>query len=292
MAQRPAPPAKYEVTTDYPGTYDIDTIDDLIGWVSDRAEEYQRYMQTEVGDQIEFQADKIGGLFTVQPTLRYEEGESVFKQKGTAPNYFGNTWSFATCRWMHRGHDVGNGGWNFDQFFTEAPRDDNRLFPQQPTLFINATGTQDLHGRSRRPIVSVAFVTHGFWIVEAYADFLINDCSEEAASHRLTHDSVSPNHEWAVEFGDCHADSEGNVDEPPVGHDHHSGTESACGCDAALAQHKDTETDHIKCLSLPGYWHAYSGEPKLEASNWGDRGAKYIRGEEGLRQNLNEFGLI
>lgn len=291
MTQLAEPPNRYSVDIDYSGTYDIESVDELIQWVSNRSTDYQEHLEKEPAS-IEFNPNDIGGLFTVQTSLKFVEEEGVFKQRGTAPNYFGDTWSFATCRWMHRGHDAGSGGWNFDQFFTEDPDDDDRLYPHQPTLFINATGSQHLHGRSRRPIVSVAFITHGFWTVDAYTEYLTNNCSERAISHRLTHDTDSRKHEWAIEFGDCHADSRGNVDEPPEGHDHHSGTESACGCETHLAPHKDTATDHIKCLSLPGYWHAFSGEPKLEASNWPPRGVKYIKGEDGLRQNLTEFGLL
>lgn len=283
---------RYPITVDYDSESQIDSVEELIEWVYRRADDYRSKLSDKNIDWIDFDPDAIGGLFTVQTSVSFQEVDGFFTQAGTAPNYFGNTWSFATCRWMHRGHDEGNGGWNFDQFFSESPQESDILRPHQPTLVITAANSQHLLGRSRRPIASVAFVTHGFWTVEAYADYLIENCNERATGYRLTHDTESEYHTEAISFGDCHSDRNGYVDEPPEGHDHHAGTESACGCGPSLAPHKDTASDHIKCVSLPSFWHAFADQPKLEATNWGDRGVKYIRGEEGLRNHLTGFGLV
>lgn len=171
------------------------------------------------------------------------------------------------------------------------PEHEALLWPKHPTLIINAASSQSLHGRSRRPIANISFLTHRFWTVEAYADCLLEKGSERAITHRLTHDTTSQFRERAIQFGDCHADRDGIVDVPPEGHDHH-GTDSSCGCGYQLLPHHDTASDHVKCLSLPGYWHGYSGAPAFELTNVGDRGIKYIRGYDGLDTHLNEYGLL
>jgi hypothetical protein len=190
---------------------------------------------------------------------------------------------------MHRGH--GN-GWNFNRFFVEDPDNPEVLWPTQPVVIINTVNSQQLLGESRRPVASVAFVTHGFWTVERYADTLCALGNERAITTRLTHAETATEGSAALEFGDCHADRNGNVNEPPSGHDHHAGTTSSCGCSGELIPHKDTAADHVKCLSLPGYWHAFS-QPTLELTkNVSDWGVKYVRSYSGLDDHLKEYGRV
>ena len=292
MPNQRSVPENYPIGIEYDELYTIGTHDDLKRWIEERSQDHRRRLKERDGIKPEFDIDSVGGLFLSQPTISYDQDTSEFRQAGTGPNFFGNTCSLATCRWMHRGHDTGNGGWNFEQFFTEHPSNSNRLLPKQPTLLIFAAGSQRLLGRSRRPVAGIAFVTDAFWTMEAYARFLTENGSERAINHRLTHNTKSKDHTKAVEFGDCHADRDAVVDEPPEGHDHHQGTESTCGCggNKRVLPHRDTAADHVKCLSMPGYWHAYSDTPAFELVNIGDRGAKYVS-EERLDSCLRPFGM-
>lgn len=283
---------KYPITLDYESEYEINTVEELKRWVRERGETYSKYLDQKDGFTPDFQQDYVGGLFVVQTSISYEPDKGVFTQEGTAPNHLGGVWSLATCRHMHRGHDEGGGGWNFDQFFTEDPNNEDILWPTQPTLIVCAAGSQELLGRSRRPVASIAFVTHGFWTVKAYSDFLRRNCNSRAIGCRLTHATESEYHSIALEFGDCHSDREGRIEEPPEGHDHHEGTESSCDCSTEILPHKDTASDHVKCLSLTDYWHGYSSQPELEISNIGDRGVKYINSFSDLDQHLIEYGIV
>lgn len=178
------------------------------------------------------------------------------------------------------------------QFFVEDPDDSDLLWPTQPVVVINAANSQRLLGESRRPVASVSFVTHGFWTVEAYAEKLCTVGSERAITARLTHAETATKGSAALEFGDCHTDPDGNVGEPPSGHDHHEGTDSSCGCSGDLLPHKDTATDHVKCLSHPGYWHAFTQPTRELTGSVPDRGVKYVQGYPGLDGHLKEYGQI
>lgn len=289
MPQCTATDEEYPITVEYEGKTVIETVDDLREWIRGRAAEYTAYIEEREGFTPEFDPDTLGGLYSVQRSLTYRESRGLFTQKGTAPNYLGNLWTFATCRHMHRGH---NDGWNFEQFFVEDPDEPDLLWPTQPVVVINAVNSQRLLGKSRRPVASVAFVTHGFWTIERYAENLCTVGSERAITARLTHAETATKGSAALKFGDCHADRDGNVDEPPSGHDHHEETDSSCGYSGELLPHKDTATDHVKCLSLPGYWHAFT-KPTLELTGRvPDRGVRYVQGYPRLDRHLEEYGQI
>ena len=289
MSHCNATDGKYPITGEYEGNSEIETVHDLREWIRSRTAEYTSYLKEREGFTPEFDSDPLGGLYSVQRSLTYRESRRLFTQKGTGPNYLGNLWTFASCRHMHRGH---KDGWNFEQFFTEDPEDSDLLLPTRPVVVINTANSQRLRGESRRPVASVAFVTHGFWTVERYAETLCEVGSERAITARLTHADTATRGSTALEFGDCHADRDGNVSEPPYGHDHHERTDSSCGCSGELLPHKDTATDHVKCLSLPGYWHAFA-QPTLElTANVSDRGVKYVQSYSGMDEHLKEYGEI
>lgn len=289
MPQCTVTDGEYPITAEYKETAAIETVADLREWIRERAAEYTTYLGEIEGFTPEFNPDALGGLYSVQRSLTYRESRGVFTQKGTAPNYLGNLWTFATCRHMHRGH---NNGWNFEQFFVEDPDDPDLLWPTQPVVVINAANSQRLLGESRRPVASVAFITHGFWTVKRYAEKLTATGSDRAITARLTHAETATTGSAALQFGDCHADRDGNVNQPPSGHDHHKVTDSSCGCSGELLPHKDTATDHVKCLSLPGYWHTFT-QPTLELTgNVSDRGVKYVRSYPGLDEHLKQYGQI
>jgi hypothetical protein len=274
----------YPITTDLNSEVQIATEAELEDWVDNAIERYQDYLRREEGDTEWFKPNTVDGAQYVSTSISYDSEQGRIVQDGSGPNYFGGMWSLATCKWSMRGH--GSQGWDFPPKFKLVDEERGLYRPTRPVLIYTSTGTTSYNSQSERWLASVALVTHGFMDESDYARFLNEDCSDKQSSHRLTRVSAQDRPIEAVKHGDCHADRHGNTGGPPEGHDHHSGTVSSCGCGGSEDElHKDNEGDHMRCVSVDGFWYAWD-VPRFQRASDGRQ--SYV--ENKVPQKIRDMG--
>jgi hypothetical protein len=246
----------YPITTDFESDKSITTTDELKNWIDSQITAYREHLQREEGGAEWFESGDIDGVQYVATSLKYDSQSGALVQTGTAPNYFGGLWSLATCKHRMRGH--GKSGYNFPEKFKLVDEEQGLYRPTHPLLVYTATGKSGYNSERKQWLASVALVTHGFMTVSDYSRYLIDECSEAQSRYRLTRVPKEDRPSEALSHGDCHANREGITGGPPKGHDHHEQTGGSCGCGSSHDELTDDNAkDHMKCLSLGGFWYAW-----------------------------------
>jgi hypothetical protein len=142
------------------------------------------------------------GKLYVASTIWWSPTANEFQQTGCSPNYHAGWWSLACCK-----HDMR----------TARPFRHNAIDLSIPTyVFTLGKLNPDLG----QPLVSVARVTkYSFETMHDYAEFLRTKGDQKLMSSRLTREFKNDG-QLGWRFGDCHADSSGNVGAPSLGHVH------------------------------------------------------------------------
>lgn len=212
--------------------------------------------------------DTVHSRLYIVESIRYDH-DTGLTQKGNAPGFFGGVWTLATCKKKMRKER------DFKSLFTD-PEDGIRR-PTVPIVILGCGSRAQKYPKPkwaetrRNWLAFAAVVTHGFDTMEAYNRHLTANYSGEAVRDRRTHASDAS--EMAKDRGDLHVDDDGTVKYPPVGHQHGpsstDNSSSSCGCSSASPSddldpydHKDNQTDHVKCFAEPGMWTAWQ-EPKF-----------------------------
>lgn len=246
----------YPITTDFDPDTDITTQRELREWVHDTAERYEQYLQNKEEDTSWFDSSKIDGVRYVAASLEYDSTEDAIVQNHTAPNYFGGLWSLATCKHKMRGH--GKGGFNFPDKFELVDPERGLYRPTRPVFVFTYTSKSGYASEQKQWLASVALVTHGFMSISDYAEYLLEECSNDQSRNRLTRVEETSRPPEALAHGDCHANAGGETGGPPQGHDHHKGTKDRCGCSSPVDEfHKDNRRDHMRCTSENSFWYAW-----------------------------------
>ena len=250
----------YPIIPEYEGKSLITSLEDLREWVDYRAVSYSSYLDEKGFEGHSFSTEEIGGIQYFSKSLGYDS-EAGFYQSGNGPNYFGGLYSLATCRYDLRATEDMKYGKNFEEHFEFVSPEEDLWLPKYPVLIFNSTKKTTVNGQRNHWLASVAFVTHAFRTMSGYASFLIENFDGRSLTHRLTRTNDAPRE--AIKHGDCHANWNGKTGGPPENHPHHEGTESTCGCsDGEDRLHDDNADNHLKTLSINGYWHAFT-EPVL-----------------------------
>lgn len=239
------------------------TVPKLKQWMRDRISRYNRFAS---GGTLN--PDQLKGKIYTASSLKWRHDNTI-EQTGNAPNYFDGLWTLATCKHYMRSRST------FQNWFSE---EGGGVFRPTKPLFVYtvAEKANHEHTNGRNAVASIAMVTHGFETVEAYARFLKENGPKEAFTNRRTRRDDSeavediPRH--AQQVGDCHVTSSCEVGRPTGNHQHVSETGENCRCgdprhskndtkrgecpksDDRPLWKRDIETDHVKCLSMPGYW--------------------------------------
>ena len=258
-----------------PDASEIESVDSLIEWMEARIDAYE----SEFGGFRK--SNDIAGRAYVARSIRYHS-EKGLVQAGSAPSYFGDLWTLATCKKYMRGEPKGDTSPNSDHPFRRFFGDPEGgvLKPVKPLFILTFSSKDpafDTPGTVRqRSLASVAMVTHGFNEMGHYADYLRRNFSDDSIEKRLSHGG----NEIAEERGDCHADWDGNVYYPPNKHQHgEGGGPCECSNSKAAGDHIDNNPHHVKCLSLSNYWITWN-EPTLAMNreNEFDQGHRNING--------------
>lgn len=264
---------------------EVSSIEGLKDWIRGRATEYREFLNQTEYDHA-FDPDDIGGFLYTSSTLDYKAAEGYRQTgRGSGPNYFGKLYTLATCAWKKRATHDWKGGWNFDQHFTQVDDEKDLFLPDYPVIIINTVSKSSNGHRRGQWVPSIAFVTHAFRTVEGYASHLISNYSGRTVSHRLTRQDTDSRPKMAIQHGDCHADYSANVGGPPEGHSHHEGFISVCDSNGTREEeeHKDNWSNHLKALSMDGYYLVFE-DSIFEKAKGGDRGGAKIK-----HWNLEEY---
>ena len=148
------------------------------------------------------------GKIYVARTIYWDGDRHEFLQTGCSPNYHAGWWSLACCKQDMR---------EARRFRDEATDD------SIPTYVFTLAS---LNRKLGQPLVSIAQVDeHHFNDMDEYAQLLLKRRDPELLSSRLTRVRLNDGL-LGWRFGDCHADTAGEVGEPNPGHVHHDDRES------------------------------------------------------------------
>lgn len=252
--------SSYPIEPEFEGESLITSLSDLREWANNRADSYRSYLNENGYENHSFSTDEIGGIQYFSASLGYDP-EDGFYQSGNGPNYFGGLYSLATCRYDLRATEEMSYGKNFEEHFELVSPELDLWLPKYPVLIFNSTQKTTANEQHQHWLTSVSFVTHAFRTMEGYASYLLENFDGRCLTHRLTRANDAP--QEAIKHGDCHADWSGKTGGPPEGHPHHKGSKSSCGCSVGDDRlHDDNADNHLKALSISGYWHTFS-EPVL-----------------------------
>ena len=272
----------------------MSTKDQLRDWMTRRINDYE----TEYGS---FNKQEAAARLYAATSVQYLDGIGLV-QRGSTPCYFGGLYSFVCCKWPMRKSQP------FHDHFEEV--DDGTLRPRQPLFIVTCAGSSvgespSWYNGRERWVASVALVTRGFYGMDDYGQYLLDNYDESVWRHRMSRGEHPPSH--AVEHGDCHAIIEDGevvgVGLPPskqyFSHDHaEDPTNMGCGCGTPAVsdplEHKDNDPNRIKCIAEPGYWTAWK-EPQLfdptrKRRRYG--GGGMMRAFEGENPNKNLLSIL
>lgn len=233
----------------------------------------------------DFETEPAHGRIYPAKSVKYRNGEGLV-QTASSPGYWGGLWSLTCCK-----HDMRQENF-FDQFEETKP---GILRPTEPLFVFTCAGKTesdrpDWAAENRRWLTSVALVTHAFWDMGDYGEFLLEHEEDVWKPRISTQGGSGEDIEWAQEYGDCHAIvKDGEVvgeGKPGPAHDHvsQSGVTS-CGCsetvnpDHGHIYQEDNDSSLLKFASTPEYWVSWS-EPQYY---WTGKGrARYGAGQDTL----------
>lgn len=255
-------------------------------WMAEKAEEY--------ADAYDLENTSPRGRFYVAKTIEYQPEEGL-TQTGSAPGYHGGTWSLATCKKTMRGYGTVD-----DQF---QPKTDGGIRRPKHPFFVAVFGSRSPDRYQGTPpgadesqnwLASIALVTVGFERMDEMADYISENHSEAALSHRRT--AASDSTPRGRNRGDLHIDDDHSVVYPPEGHQHgpnKTDTSRHCGCSHQQTssrdplEHEDNHHSHIKMVADPGDWIAWR-HPTFSFEGGLEQGNRKLDGEyDPLINNLD-----
>lgn len=257
-------------------------LDNLEGWMSETAKLYAD------GTELEFEEENWKGRLYVtnSSSISYNEEQNSLVQGASSPSYFGGLWSLACCKKDMRGSNP------FTSNFQEVS--EGHYKPAKPVFIFTISSISHYPGTNRRGqwLASVALVTDGFYEVEKYGQYLLDNHEGAVVENRITRRGKDSEHIGARK-GDCHIDHKGTPGAPSPKHDHAGGY--SCGCVEDNGFKKDLDESHLKLVSEPQYWVAWE-TPRFEttdtigSSRWGLKIRQFNPHPEnhGVRDRLEE----
>ncbi len=166
--------------------------------------------------------EKWDGKLYVASTIKWNVSSQEFRQDGCSPNYHARVWTLACCKHKMR---------------TGRPFQGQVDAYNVPTFVFTISSNANSEGI--QALLSVAKVTRAFKSMKAYAKHLKRNTRLSAS--RLTRQVVG-DEQFGWRFGDCHADANGNVGAPCIGHVHRKHFRDKCW-------KNDNQTGHLILLS-------------------------------------------
>lgn len=140
------------------------------------------------------------GKAYVAESIHLAQPRETLVQTGCSPNYLGRLWTLACCKHAMRGASPFRSA-----FRTETP------------VFIFTLASKK--GCDFQGLVNVARITRAFESMGEYAEWIRDHQNREVQLSRFTRTDPSKRH-LGWRFGDCHADTRGDVGAPTTEHVH------------------------------------------------------------------------